>query len=109
MPVDICFDDDIQLTVYNNPKVYKLLSSVIHKKRLKDENIINIETASPIYPSILIENIFITIMEIRIANDVNKFVLLIKIFIVIVYKEHGFPCRSCQGINLATLLKSLSA
>ena len=38
LPVDISFDDDIQLTVYNNPKVYKLLSSVIHKKRLKDEN-----------------------------------------------------------------------
>ena len=36
--VDISFDDDIQLTVYNNPKVYKLLSSVIYKKRLKDEN-----------------------------------------------------------------------
>ncbi len=38
LPVDINFDDDIQLTVYNNPKVYKLLSSVIYKKRLKDEN-----------------------------------------------------------------------
>lgn len=38
LPVDISFDDDIQLTVYNNKKVYKLLSSVIYKKRLKDEN-----------------------------------------------------------------------
>lgn len=38
LPVDISFDDDIQLTVYNNQKVYKLLSSVIYKKRLRDEN-----------------------------------------------------------------------
>lgn len=38
LPVDISFDDDIQLTVYNNKKVYKLLSSVIYKKRLKDAN-----------------------------------------------------------------------
>ena len=38
LPVDLKFDDDIELTVYNNPKVYKLLSSVIYKKRLKDEN-----------------------------------------------------------------------
>lgn len=38
LPVDINLDDDIQLTVYNNQKVYKLLSSVIYKKRLKDEN-----------------------------------------------------------------------
>lgn len=38
LPVDINFDEDIELTVYNNPKVYKLLSSVIYKKRLKDEN-----------------------------------------------------------------------
>ncbi|MCD7740244.1 MAG: hypothetical protein LUH11_02730 [Candidatus Gastranaerophilales bacterium] len=38
LPVDINFDDDIQLTVYNNKKVYKLLSTVIYKKRLKDEN-----------------------------------------------------------------------
>ena len=38
IPVDISFDEDIQLTVYNNKKVYKLLSSVIYKKRLKDEN-----------------------------------------------------------------------
>ena len=38
LPVDINLDDDIQLTVYNNARVYKLLSSVIYKKRLKDEN-----------------------------------------------------------------------
>ena len=38
LPIDLKFDDDIQLTVYNNQKVYKLLSSVIHKRRLKDEN-----------------------------------------------------------------------
>lgn len=38
LPVDINLDNDIQLTVYNNKKVYNLLSSVIHKKRLKDEN-----------------------------------------------------------------------
>ena len=38
LPIDLNIDDDIQLTVYNNQKVYKLLSSVIHKRRLKDEN-----------------------------------------------------------------------
>ena len=40
LPVDLNFEDndDIQLTVYNNKKVYKLLSSVIYKKRLRDEN-----------------------------------------------------------------------
>lgn len=38
LPIDINFDDDIQLTVYNNKKVYKLLSSVIYKRRLRDEN-----------------------------------------------------------------------
>lgn len=38
LPIDLKFDDDIQLTVYNNQKVYKLLSSVIHKRRLRDEN-----------------------------------------------------------------------
>jgi hypothetical protein len=38
LPVDINLDEDIQLTVYNNQKVYKLLSSVIYKKKLKDEN-----------------------------------------------------------------------
>ena len=38
LPIDINFDDDIQLTIYNNKKVYKLLSSVIYKRRIKDEN-----------------------------------------------------------------------
>ncbi|MBQ9245290.1 hypothetical protein IJ182_03375 [bacterium] len=38
LPVDISLDDDINLTVYNNKKVYNLLSTVIYKKRLKDEN-----------------------------------------------------------------------
>ncbi len=38
VPIDIKLDDDIQLTVYNNEKVYKLLSGVIQKKRKKDEN-----------------------------------------------------------------------
>ncbi len=38
LPVDINIDNDIQLTVYNNQKVYKLLSSVIYKKKHKDEN-----------------------------------------------------------------------
>lgn len=38
LPIDLNIDDDIQLTVYNNQKVYKLLSSVIHKRRLRDEN-----------------------------------------------------------------------
>ena len=38
LPIDLNIDDDIQLTVYNNQRVYKLLSNVIHKRRLKDEN-----------------------------------------------------------------------
>ena len=38
LPVDIDLDEDINLTVYNNKKVYNLLSTVIYKKRLKDEN-----------------------------------------------------------------------
>ncbi len=40
MPVEINLDEDISLTVYNNKKVYNLLSNVIYKKRLKerDEN-----------------------------------------------------------------------
>ncbi len=38
LPIDINLDDDIQLTVYNNQKVYRLLSTVIYKKRLKNEN-----------------------------------------------------------------------
>ena len=38
LPVDISFDDDIQLTVYNNKKVYNLLSSVVYKRKLRDEN-----------------------------------------------------------------------
>lgn len=37
-PIDINLDEDIQLTVYNNKKVYNLLSSVIYKKRKKDED-----------------------------------------------------------------------
>ena len=38
LPIDFNIDENIQLTVYNNKKVYNLLSSVIYKKRLKDEN-----------------------------------------------------------------------
>lgn len=38
LPVGLDIDDDIQLTVYNNKKMYNLLSTVIYKKRLKDEN-----------------------------------------------------------------------
>ncbi len=38
LPIGVTFDDDINLTVYNNQKVYNLLSGVIYKKRLKDEN-----------------------------------------------------------------------
>ena len=38
LPVQLSFDDDIQLTVYNNKKVYNLLSSVIYKRKQKDEN-----------------------------------------------------------------------
>ena len=37
-PIDINLDEEIQLTVYNNPRVFHLLSSVIHKKRQKDED-----------------------------------------------------------------------
>lgn len=38
IPISLEMDEDIELTVYNNPKVYNLLSSVIKKRRLKDEN-----------------------------------------------------------------------
>ena len=38
LPVQISFDDDIQLTVYNNKKVYNLLSSVIYRRKQRDEN-----------------------------------------------------------------------
>lgn len=38
IPVDVNIDEDIHLTVYNNKKVYKLLSSVIQKRRMRDEN-----------------------------------------------------------------------
>ena len=38
LPIDINFDNDIELTIYNNKKVYNLLTSVIYKKRMKDEN-----------------------------------------------------------------------
>lgn len=39
LPVEINFDDEIELTVFNNRKVYNLLTSVIHKRRMKeDEN-----------------------------------------------------------------------
>lgn len=36
LPLQISFDEDINLTVYNNQKVYKLLSNVIYKRKLKD-------------------------------------------------------------------------
>ncbi len=38
IPIDINLDKDINLTVYNNKKVYNLLSSVIYKRRMKNEN-----------------------------------------------------------------------
>ena len=38
LPIDIDLSDDIELTVYNNPKVYNLLTSVIYKRKLKNEN-----------------------------------------------------------------------
>ena len=38
MPIDVSFDEGIQLTVYNNKKVYKLLSSVMYKRKQRDEN-----------------------------------------------------------------------
>lgn len=36
--VDLSDDSDIQLTVYNNKNMYRLLTSVIYKRRLKNEN-----------------------------------------------------------------------
>ncbi|MBQ4122519.1 hypothetical protein IJD44_02175 [bacterium] len=38
LPIDVDINDDIELTVYNNPKVYRLLSAVIQKRRMKNEN-----------------------------------------------------------------------
>lgn len=38
LPIDIDLSDDIELTVYNNPKVYSLLKTVIYKRRLQNEN-----------------------------------------------------------------------
>ncbi len=38
LPFELNLDDDIELTIYNNKKVYNLLSSVIYKRRMKDEN-----------------------------------------------------------------------
>ena len=38
LPVNIDFDEDIQVTVYNNKKVYKLLSTVLYKKKKENEN-----------------------------------------------------------------------
>ena len=38
LPIEVSFDDDIQLTVYNNKKVYKLLSSVLYKRKQRNEN-----------------------------------------------------------------------
>ena len=38
LPIDINMESDINLTVFNNKKVYNLLTNVIEKKRQKDEN-----------------------------------------------------------------------
>ena len=38
LPIDIDLTDNIELTVYNNPKVYNLLTSVIYKRKLRNEN-----------------------------------------------------------------------
>ena len=38
LPIGIDFDNDIELTVYNNPKVFRLLSTVIYKRRLNNAN-----------------------------------------------------------------------
>lgn len=38
IPIDVNVDNDIKLTVYNNKKVYNLLSSVIYKRRMKNAN-----------------------------------------------------------------------
>lgn len=36
LPIGIDLNDDIGLTVYNNPKVFRLLSNVIYKRKLND-------------------------------------------------------------------------
>lgn len=39
IPVGVTMSyEDIQLTVFNNKHVYKLLANVIYKKKLRDEN-----------------------------------------------------------------------
>ena len=38
LPMEINLESDIQVTVFNNKKVYNLLTNVIEKKRQKDEN-----------------------------------------------------------------------
>ncbi|MGM9994674.1 MAG: hypothetical protein ACI37R_08110 [Candidatus Avigastranaerophilus sp.] len=38
LPISIDLNDDIELTVFNNPKVYNLLAGVIYKRRLKNED-----------------------------------------------------------------------
>lgn len=45
LPIGMEMNNDIELTIYNNPKVYRLLSTVIYKRKLnnanKDSNIRN--------------------------------------------------------------------
>lgn len=38
LPIDIDLGENVELTVYNNPKVYSLLKTVIYKRKLKNEN-----------------------------------------------------------------------
>ncbi len=38
LPVTLTFDENINLTVYNNRKMYNLISSVVYKRKMKNEN-----------------------------------------------------------------------
>ena len=39
LPMHLDIDDDkAQITVYDNPKIYKLLSNVLYKKKFFNEN-----------------------------------------------------------------------
>ena len=38
LPIGMEMNNDIELTVYNNPKVYRLLSTVIYKRKLNNAN-----------------------------------------------------------------------
>ena len=38
LPIGMEMGNDVELTVYNNPKVYRLLSNVIYKRKLNNAN-----------------------------------------------------------------------